>query len=217
MKSIFHHSITQLIVLSALLGSHAPRAQAQTPPTLKTESFDRDPGWDNSVNRVEASNPPTVTQDFGWSPGKIGGTVWQSITPASYGMPLDRPLSFKDAFSASGKMTVTQDSTRRGVVYLGFFNHERQGWRPWSTMVMRVVSAENKSLIYMDYMTGQWNAGAAEMELSIPTDGSEHTWQFTYDPDATRAPWTDTRLHSYLTTSRQTAAETLAKAQKVEP
>ncbi len=83
MKSILHHSLTPLIVLSALLYRHASSANAQTPPTLKTESFDRDPGWDNSVNRVEGSDPPTVTQDFGWSPGKIGGQVRRSITPGT--------------------------------------------------------------------------------------------------------------------------------------
>lgn len=93
---------------------------------LKTERFDRDPGWDNSVNRVEASDPPTVTQDFGWSPGHIGGTVRRSITPAWYGMRLDRMLSFKDAFSASGKISVPSDAGN-GTAYLGFFNHKHKG------------------------------------------------------------------------------------------
>jgi len=186
-------------------------------PRLKTETFDRDPGWDNSSNRVEASDPPTVTQDFGWSAGRIGGMVKRSTTPAWYGMPLERTLSFQDAFSASGKIAVTRESFSRGTAYLGFFNHERQGWRPWSSMAMRLVNVGEKAFIYVDYMTGKWNAGAAEMELEIPIDGSEHTWSFTYDPNATRAPWTDTRLRSYLTTSRQTVEQTLAKAQEAEP
>jgi len=192
-------------------------AGEQAATILKTERFDRDPGWDNSKNRCEASNPPTVKQDFGWSPGRIGGTVWKSTTPAWYGMPLSRPLSFKDAFSASGKIAVTRDSFGKGVAYLGFFNHERQGWRPWSSLAMRLVDKGDKAFIYVDYMTGQWAAGAAEMELAIPTDGSEHTWWMTYDPNATRAPWTDTRLHSYLTTGRQTGEEILTKAKQVEP
>lgn len=60
-----------LFASHCVLCGHSPAAEAPAAPTLKTEHFDRDPGWDNSVNRVEASDPPTVTQDFGWSPGKL--------------------------------------------------------------------------------------------------------------------------------------------------
>ncbi len=202
----------------ALLGFFCSHLTAADALRLKTETFDRDPGWENINNRIEASDPPTVTQDFGWSPGRIGGTVWKSTTPAWYGMPLKQPLSFKDAFSASGKIAVTRRAAgREGVAYLGFFNHERQGWRPWSSMVMRLMDDGDTAGIFLDYMTGKWEAGAAEMELAIPADGSEHTWRLTYDPNATRAPWTDTRLYSYLTTQRQTAEDTLAKALLVEP
>src|SRR5207253_3069032 len=53
------------------------------------EDFSKDPGWEFANNRVRASDPPTVKQDFGWSPtnktggsnGEIGGTIWQSRTP----------------------------------------------------------------------------------------------------------------------------------------
>jgi len=96
-------------------------------------------------------------------------------------MPLAKPLSFQDAFSASGKITASRDKTGGGVAYLGFFNHERQGWRPWSSMAIRLVNEGDKILVFLDYMTGKWAVGAAEMELSIPTDGSEHTWRLTYD------------------------------------
>lgn len=219
MKPFALLTFTLCAVATSTFAQITPQPENRPPPlSLKTEHFDRDPGWDNSVNRVEASDPPTVTQDFGWSAGRIGGTVKRSMTPAWYGMPLERALSFKDAFTVSGKIVATRDPSGKGTAYLGFFNHERQGWRPWSTMAMRLVNkGDDKVLIYMDYMTGKWNAGAAEMELSIATDGSEHTWSFTYDPNATRAPWTDTRLHGYLTTGRQTLEATLAKAQKVEP
>lgn len=214
MKRLFQLFLALCILAPGTIGR---AAEAQSRTVLKTESFDRDPGWDNSVNRVEASDPPTVKQDFGWSAGRIGGTVRRSMTPAWYGMALERTLSFKDAFTVSGKIAATRDPSGKGTAYLGFFNHERQGWRPWSSMAMRLVNKDDKVFIYLDYMTGQWNAGAAEMELSIPADGSEHTWRFDYDPEATRAPWTDTRLHGYLTTGRQTVEATLAKAQKVEP
>jgi hypothetical protein len=54
-------------------------------------------------------------------------------------MPLPRPLSFKDKFSASGKIAVMPEPHSGGVAYLGFFNHERQGWRPWNSMAIRLV------------------------------------------------------------------------------
>ena len=102
LRSVFNGFFFSSLVLSAVRTGNAAENEPHT--FLKSEAFDRDPGWDNSVNRVEASDPPTVTQDFGWSPRRIGGTVWKSTTPAWYGMPLKRTLSFKDAFSASGRI-----------------------------------------------------------------------------------------------------------------
>src|SRR5204863_10153421 len=143
--------------------------------------------------------------------------VWKSTTPAWYGMPLKPALSFKDKFSASGKIAVMPGSGPKDAAYIGFFNHERQGWRPYSTMAIRLVTRADKAYMYIDFTTAKWNAGAAETEIEIPVDGSQHSWKFSYDPDATRAPWTDKRLYSYLTTGRQTVDEILAKAKKVEP
>src|SRR5204862_5269461 len=121
------------------------------------QDFSQDPaGWEGIGNRVEASDPPTVKQDFGWSPGKIGGTVWKSTTPAWYGMPINPPSSFKDKLSASGKIAVMPEL---GVAYLGFFNHERQGWRPWSTMAMRIVckagSPTPRASLFIDAMSAK--------------------------------------------------------------
>jgi hypothetical protein len=209
--------ILLLLAAAALLDRPLCADDATPALSLKTETFDHDPAWDNSHNRVEASDPPTVKQDFGWSTGQIGGTVWKSTTPAWYGTPLEKPLSFKDGFSASGKIAVTRDGGKGGVAYLGFFNHERQGWRPWSSMAMRIVQDGDHAFIYLDYMTGKWQAGAAEMKLTIPADGSEHTWRLVYDPNATRAPWTDIALHDYLTKGRQTVDDLLVKARKAEP
>lgn len=192
-------------------------ADDKAPLQMKTEHFDHDPGWDFSNNRIEASNPPTVNQDFGWSPGEIGGTVWKSTTSAWYGMPLDKPLSFKDAFSASGKIAVSPNADGGGVSYLGFFNHERQGWRPWSSMAIRISYDGNNAAFFLDFMTAKWAAGAAEMNLTIPADGSQHTWKLDYDPNAQRAPWTDKHLHDYLSTHRQTVDDILALATQVEP
>jgi hypothetical protein len=206
---------TAWCVLCTLALTATP-ALAADPLVQVQQDFSHDPGWEGVNNRIEALDPPTVTQDFGWSPGRIGGTVSRSTTPAWYGMPVDPPLSFQEGFSASGRIAVMPGGGG-GTAYLGFFNHERQGFRPWSSVVMRVRHMGERAFIYIDYTTATWMAGAAEMELEIPTDGSEHTWRLTYDPDATRGEWSDPRLKTYLTTGRQTEEELLAKARQEEP
>src|SRR4051794_10695970 len=83
------------------------RAQGQL--TQVQQDFSKDPGWEGWQNRVVGENNPTVTQHFGWtptshasrSPGENGGKMFMSTTPAWYGMPFGKPLSFKDRFSAS--------------------------------------------------------------------------------------------------------------------
>src|SRR5205823_14559003 len=130
-------------------------ASAQVELIQVHQDFSKDPGWEWKNNRIVAQDPPTVKQDFGWSPtnhtgaaapGEIGGRIWRSITPAYYALPLNRPLSFKDKFSFSGRiafMPPAGDVGRaspggRGAAYLGFFNHQLQGWRVWNSMAMRL-------------------------------------------------------------------------------
>ncbi len=93
MKDTIHPRTTSrctrsLVAVLALVTLASPpgfvSAEDQSKPLLKTEHFDSDPGWDNSSNRMEASDPPTVKQDFGWSAGKIGGAVWRCWRFADY-------------------------------------------------------------------------------------------------------------------------------------
>src|SRR5687768_13099821 len=115
--------------------------------TQVQQDFSADPGWEGVNNRIIAEDPPTKTQDFGWSgtthstatPGEIGGTMWCSRTPAWYAMPLGRPLSYKDAFSASGRVAIR---AIEGTAYIGFFYSARQEWRPWSAIAMRLSHAK---------------------------------------------------------------------------
>jgi hypothetical protein len=66
------------------------------PTALKTEHFDRDPGWEGQNNRVMSKKPVQVKQDFGWSAtnfagkaaGEMGGTIQRSTKPASYAAAL---------------------------------------------------------------------------------------------------------------------------------
>src|SRR5437867_12867574 len=68
------------------------RADDQSKSLLKTEHFDRDPGWEGHNNRIAPKVVKAVQQDFGYSAtnlagkadGEIGGTIWRSPTRASY-------------------------------------------------------------------------------------------------------------------------------------
>jgi hypothetical protein len=190
------------------------------------QDFSQDPGWDCVQNRVQASDPPTVKQDFGWSPtdhtgggtGEIGGMMWQSRTPAYYAMALNHPLSFKEPFSFSCKIAFTPN-TGAGAAYLGFFNHELQGWRVWNSMAVRLGGESGGMAAFgADSMNSLWHAtGGTEGYLHVPVDGKPHTFSFSYDPNATPGAWPDPNLKKYLSGKRQTTEQIFEKAQKDDP
>src|SRR4051812_14132021 len=77
-------------MLTGLLLFVAPAAKAAE---LRSQSFDRDPGWDAYNNRIPADEGKVIVQDFGYSqtnfagkkPGEIGGTITRGSKPAFYG------------------------------------------------------------------------------------------------------------------------------------
>jgi len=181
-----------------------------------TENFDKDPGWENHNNRVECINCPEITQNFGWSKsnhngdgiGEISGTIWRSTTPAYYAMPFGKPLTFKDPFSASGKISVIAPPDEGFGFYFGFFNAERQGWRVWSSSGVRIgkmrYNIKNFSNgiapFHLDYKTGAGNGAILNPDLHIPGDGSVHTWKLKYEPDVSVADmkWKGPRIQKYF-------------------
>src|SRR5688572_20583207 len=145
--------------------------------TQVTQDFSRDPGWEWMNNRIVAENPPTINQDFGWSltnhtgagTGEIGGRVWMSRTPAHYALPLSRPLSFKDKFSFSGRIAF-MPTGGGAAVYLGFFNHEKQNWRVWNSMAMRLGGeTSGQAALGVDAMTALYDVpGGSEGYRHVP-------------------------------------------------
>src|SRR5689334_15366875 len=141
MKHLLGTAVTFLVALAAPIGVRADDALVQV-----RQDFSKDPGWESFQNRIVAQDPPIITQDFGWAPtnhtgaaesGEIGGKIWQSKTPAYYALPLNRPLSFKDKFSFSCRLSFMPNGGA-GAAYLGFFNHTLQGWRVWNSMAVRL-------------------------------------------------------------------------------
>src|SRR5512141_2901793 len=77
-----------------LLSSPAIARAAEPGTALKSEHFNRDPGWEGFHNRLkpDPKDVHAVVQDFGYSQttfaggqkGELGGQVWRSATPAFY-------------------------------------------------------------------------------------------------------------------------------------
>jgi hypothetical protein len=184
-------------VAVALLSIATP-ARPADPPQLKTEQFDRDPGWDAFNNRLAPTNAPTITQAFGYSgtrfasdtAGEVGGQVWRSNTVAFYGKPIG-PKTLADSLSASGTFAITRSAGSSGV-FLGWFGHEQPGTgRPINALgldidgegsggrlAVRMMSAHNRACgtFVTPFTPGGYRP------TPIKNDGTRYRWTLTYDP-----------------------------------
>src|SRR4051812_46379384 len=81
-----------LLGATLLLSLTLARAEEQAKGGLKTEFFDKDPGWEAHNNRIVPERLPTVIQDFGFSmtnfagkgAGELGGRIVRASEPAFY-------------------------------------------------------------------------------------------------------------------------------------
>lgn len=217
------HLIPVMLVALMLVASGQAIGQSADLVQVR-EDFTADPGWEGMNNRIRASNPPRIEQDFGWSPtrrtggagGELGGTIWRSRTIAYYALPIGKPLTFKDKFSASGKITLMH-ADKVGGAYIGFFNHARQEWRPWSSMAFRLGDYPGGAEFHLDYMTAKWRANGVRLPLILPADKSVHTWRMKYDPDVTVDPkWPDENLEKHFQGGREKEEDLYQRALKAE-
>ena len=168
---------------------------------LKTESFDRDPGWEGHNNHITPKQVLVVNQDFGYSDknhagkaaGEIGGRIQRSTTPALYaaGIPAK---TLDDKFSASGSFAVTASQPGAGV-FFGFFNSKQPGGsgRPIGSLGLdfdfegkggrlatRLITNTNKSCgtFITPYLPGKFRP------TPIKNDGTRYHWTLAYDPRA---------------------------------
>ena len=80
-----------LLLFGPVCSEGEVRSQDSPKVVRKSESFDKDPGWDSHNNHVKVAKPIQVVQDFGYSKtnhaggkaaGEIGGRVQRSTTSA---------------------------------------------------------------------------------------------------------------------------------------
>jgi hypothetical protein len=178
----------------------APDASA-----MKTETFDRDPGWDRGNNRPadRGDKPATIRQDFGYSaatahaggkPGEVGGFLQAAAEPAYYAKTL-ADLTFDRPLSASGTLSVADGGTH---LLLGFFNAASTNeWRTPNTVAIRINGRGGRVFAYFENCTAAWRAGG-DTPKSLPmTEDARtgrkslvgfasgrkvHRWSLKYDP-----------------------------------
>ncbi len=175
-------------------------AEQQAGTILKTERFDRDPGWEGHNNRIATKKPVPVKQDFGYSatnhagksPGELGGAIQRSTKPASYAAALTPAKTLDDKLTASGTFAITACQPGAGV-FFGFFNSQQPGGsgRPIGSLGMdfdfegkggriavRLISSGNKSCgtFLTPYLPGKFRP------TPIRKDGTRYHWTLDYDP-----------------------------------
>ena len=177
-----------------------PAGEGEKPKmVVKTERFDRDPGWEGFNNRIVPTKIPTITQDFGYSAtelvgkgkGEIGGIVWRSTTPASYAERIP-PRSLNDKLTASGSFVLSKVSGGSGL-FFGWFNARELasgktgtalGWnldaeKAGARLFFNVLNSNNKA--HGKFAT-PFEKG--KKFLPLKPDGTVHTWSMEYDPTA---------------------------------
>jgi hypothetical protein len=185
-----------------LLACHLAAFASFTLAGERTERFDRDPGWEARNNRIAATSPRQVKQDFGYSitkhagggVGEIGGTITPAAEPAYYAKKIEK-RTFADRLSASGTLVFTE---RRGHVLLAFFNSGTLNeWRTPNTIALRLSPRGDIFYAWLEYATNRWRAGG-DGPVSFPTERNPktgrldlkgfktegvHRWTLEYDPD----------------------------------
>ncbi len=193
------------LFLTALLmasGWQVLRADSPEGTGIKTERFDKDPGWEGRNNHIVPKKVQMVRQDFGYSAtnfagkaaGEMGGSIQRATTPASYAAALAPAKTLQDKLSASGSFAITGATGGAGI-FFGFFNSQQPGGsgRPIGSLgldfdfegkgarlAVRLITGGNKSCgtFITPYLPGKFRP------TPLKFDGTRYRWTLDYDPQA---------------------------------
>src|SRR5262245_15862599 len=128
--------VALLVVIAIALATAG--AEELSKQSIKTESFDKDPGWEGHNNRLLPKVLPSITSDFGYSETnfastkkcELGGKVVRCMTPCYYAAKIE-PKTLNDKLSASGTFALKGAAGSSGV-FFGWFNSKQPsgGGRP---------------------------------------------------------------------------------------
>lgn len=176
--------------------------RADDPPKtlLKSEHFDKDPGWEGLNNRIVAAKR-TVRQDFGYSPtnfaakkkGEIGGRVQRTGKPAYYADKI-AVKDLNDKLTASGAFALTASSGNCGV-FFGWFKGDQPGGggRPMNSLGLDFDGEPTGARLAVRMIAGTNRACGTFVTPFIPgkfrptplrADGTRYSWTLRYDPEA---------------------------------
>jgi hypothetical protein len=189
--------LTLLIALT--VGPNNGRSGNQPKPALKSESFDKDPGWEGHNNRIVPKRVVTVTQDFGYSKtnfagevaGELGGQIMRASQPAYYADKIG-PVTLDEKLSASGTFALTRTSSGGGI-FFGFFRAEQPsgGGRPVSSLGINLDSERGGARLAVRLITGRNQSCGTFVTPFLPgkfrptpirNDGTRYQWTLDYDP-----------------------------------
>jgi hypothetical protein len=196
-SNLFWTSAATLVIPLILCSIAAGQAQRRS--NIKSETFDRDPHWDDYNNRIVPDHYPIVIQEFGYSRsnaagqarGEMGGLVTRASEPAYYADKIS-PVTLNDKISASGKFALTKTSGGAGF-FFGFFRAEQPGasGRPISSLgldfdceksgarlAVRLITGQNQSCgtFITPFISGKYRP------TPIRADGTHYRWKLDYDP-----------------------------------
>jgi hypothetical protein len=152
---------TAAVLTALVLAAAAPADDGGS--MTKTESFDRDPGWEGFNNHVVPDRIPTVAQDFGYSgasnfagkgQGEIGGTLTRASRPAYYAAVIE-PKTLNDPLRASGTFAMTK-SGAAGAMFFGWFNAKQPqaNGRPTNSLGFELGTEKTGGRLMVHAITG---------------------------------------------------------------
>ena len=199
-KTMLVRCLASLLTLGCVSSDTLAKAEEIRLPSLKSESFDHDPGWEGYNNHVLPKRVQMVKQDFGYSltsfagksKGELGGSIQRSTKLAYYAAPLTPAVTLEEKLSASGSFAVTASAPSAGL-FFGFFNSQQPGGsgrpigslgldlgfeRKGGRLAVRLITAHNKSCgtFITPYLPGKFRPSP------VKNDGTRYYWTLDYDP-----------------------------------
>ncbi len=182
----------------------SPSLAAQVQGKTRTETFERDPGWEGVNNRsARKAQPATIRQDFGYSEtknaggnkvGEMGGFISPAGEIAYYARVIE-PRTLDDPLRASGTFSCADGGYH---LLLGFFNADTaKEWRTPNTIVLRMNGRGDHFYAYVEYCTSKWRAGGDTTPfpsrkdpqsdrmalIGFSSGGTSHKWSLAFDPN----------------------------------